>query len=325
MEQLDEFPRSSSHNGSSLVKNNISRYQKEEIEVSNFSQTIVENYSNAVQEFKNQENERRIENLSEDKQQYVDNKFINSRPYASDNIKKDSKDEKCENESVMSSKHSVRSTSIRDRLSKMSKNKGLKIKAPSIDDLIQQKPNSFNQETTNNFISNLSVYSKDLKSLPNTTPQSNAVVNSTPGIFHSSVMRNGKQEFAFPLVSFSRGHTPEMKQYTPNKNVFSFDNARSPYRPEYFMKPSGCSPYLAPINFHPDEKVNQGWFFQPMMMNQDSVGKTPDGNVFFGMNHQNSSSKKFNKNVFFNFDQKSVIDQSKSAFNAPQQMHERKE
>ena len=65
--------------------------------------------------------------------------------------------ERLENESNFSSKNSAKSLSLRERWSKANKNRGLKIKAPSIDELIK-KPNPIGQDATNNFISNLSLY-----------------------------------------------------------------------------------------------------------------------------------------------------------------------
>lgn len=109
---------------------------------------------------------------------------IDNKPRYGDNV---------ENQSNFSSKNSAKSLSLRERWSKANKNRGLKIKAPSIDELIK-KPNPIGQDATNNFISNLSVYSKDLVSLPNNTPQSNSVVNSaTPSVFQQSVMRDDKK------------------------------------------------------------------------------------------------------------------------------------
>lgn len=188
----------------------------------------------------------------------------------------------------------------------------MKIKAPKIEDLIK-KPTPIGQDPTNNFISNLSICSKDMRSLPNNTPSSNTIVNSTPGIFQPSILRNNKDMNIFPLV-FSRGQTPEMKQCTPN-NIFSFENMKSPNLIQNFG-----SPYDRFMFNNDNPFRRQNYFFNPLL-NQDSVGKTPEGNVFFSMNNQNSSSKKF-KNVFFNFDHKATGLQGKSAFNAPKQMHD---
>ena len=60
-------------------------------------------------------------------------------------------------------------------------------------------------------------------------------------------------------------------------------------------------------------------FYDPYILNQGSVGKTPDNNMFFTMN--NSSSKKFN-NFFFNFDQKALNTSGKSAFNVPKSIND---
>ena len=118
--------------------------------------------------------------------------LIASRPKEEPDIKPKTLD-KLENESNFSSKNSAKSLSLRERCSKANKIRGLKIKAPSIDELIK-KPNPIGQDATNNFISNLSVYSKDLVSLPNNTPKSNSVVNSaTPSIFQQSLIRDDKK------------------------------------------------------------------------------------------------------------------------------------
>lgn len=152
-----------------------------------------------------------IDGLTVSKNPYLEPKLIPNKSFStSDSKKLINKAEKCEDESVISSKHSAKSLSFRERFSKLHKNKSLKIKAPSIDELIK-KPNPVTYDATNNFISNLSVYSKDMRSLPNNTPSSNTVINSTPGIFQNSIMRNEKKDFSFPLV-FSRGQTPEIKQ-----------------------------------------------------------------------------------------------------------------
>ena len=100
--------------------------------------------------------------------------------------------DKWENESILSSKNSAKSLSLRERWSKATKNRGLKIKAPSIDELIK-RPNPIGQDANNYFISNLSVYSKDLISLPNNTPNGSSVINSaTPSIFQPSINRDDK-------------------------------------------------------------------------------------------------------------------------------------
>ena len=88
--------------------------------------------------------------------------------------------EKLENGSIHSGDHSNKSLGYRERFKSTHKNKGLKIKAPSISDLIK-KPNPVRQDNTNNFISNLSVYSKDLASLQSNTPKSNSIPSTTPG------------------------------------------------------------------------------------------------------------------------------------------------
>lgn len=300
VEKFDEFGGYTVHNGSS--HNKTVQGPQPIISVEPFSQdrNIKDTHSIGTVSM--------VDGLTCPQDIQTSNKSI-PKPYFSKDIKKNS-----EEESVISSKHSTKSTSLRDRFSKLSKNKGLKIKAPKIED-IMKKPTPVGQDITNNFISNLSAYSKDFRGMANSTPNSNNMLSATPGIFQQSALRSDKDRNIFPLV-FSRGQTPEMKQCTPN-NVFSFDTSKSPN-----MIPAFGSPYdRFMFNDNPFRRQGaQNYFFNPLM-NQDSVGKTPDGNVFFNMNNQNSSSKKF-KNVFFNFDNKVTSLQGKSAFNPAKPMHE---
>lgn len=107
-------------------------------------------------------------------------------------------------------------------------------------------------------------------------------------------------EVKFPLV-FSRGQTPEIKQCTPSKNIFSFETARSPYDnkmgnspfkkfgfdymtsgqspcPPDQLRPSGLSPQPSPaFNFTDNSAyrrgIEQNYFFNPML-NPSSIGKS---------------------------------------------------
>ena len=133
---------------------------------------------------------------------------------------------KLENESMISEKHSVKSINLSER--KFKKGLHLKIKTPSIKELIK-KPDLIKGEGMNTFINNLSCNSKDLRSIPNNTPSSHNLFASTPNLFQSAFQKDSDpKEYNYPLV-FSRGQTPEMiKGMTPNKNIFIFDQAKSP-------------------------------------------------------------------------------------------------
>jgi hypothetical protein len=133
---------------------------------------------------------------------------------------------KIDNESIISEKHSVKSINLSER--KFKKNMHLKIKTPSIDELIK-KPDPIKCEGITSFINNLSCNSKDLRSIPNNTPSSQNLFVNTPNIFQAAFQKGSDpKDYNYPLV-FSRGQTPEMtKGMTPNKNIFSFDQAKSP-------------------------------------------------------------------------------------------------
>lgn len=100
--------------------------------------------------------------------------------------------------------------------------------------------------------------------------------------------------------------------------MFSFDNAKSPnplgnmgspfkrfpgeyhidmpspFRTDVFFKNTGYSPAF---NFNDSSyrrNGNNNYFFNPsLMMNQDSVGKMRENNIFFAMNNPNNQGKKF--------------------------------
>lgn len=214
-ESFDEFGGYSINNSNppkaNYIQNSRNKPLVDQLEIKLSVDNLLYNNPNDIKEKESVGTISMIDGLTVSKNMYVEPKLVANKSFStSDSKKMINKTEKCENESVVSSKHSAKSLNFRERFSKLHKNKPLKIKAPSIDELIK-KPNPINYDATNNFISNLSVYSKDLRSLPNNTPSSNTVINSTPGIFQNSVMRMEKKDFSFPLV-FSRGQTPEIKQ-----------------------------------------------------------------------------------------------------------------
>lgn len=214
-ESFDEFGGYSINNNNPPTTNHTNNFQNkplvDQLEIKVNVNNLLYNNPNDIKDKESVGTISMIDGLTVSKNPYVEPKLIPNKSFStSDSKKLINKAEKCEDESVISSKHSAKSLSFRERFSKLHKNKSLKIKAPSIDELIK-KPNPVTYDATNNFISNLSVYSKDMRSLPNNTPSSNTVINSTPGIFQNSVMRNEKKDFSFPLV-FSRGQTPEIKQ-----------------------------------------------------------------------------------------------------------------
>jgi hypothetical protein len=244
--------------------------------------------------------------------------------------------------SSINSKYSNKSFGFRDRFSKISKNISIKIKAPSIDELIK-KPTVVPQENMNNFIGGNYSYQKDLRSsIANF--QNNLKVGPSPGFYRGPGMMRDHKDLNIPMV-FSRDHTPDMKQGT----VFSFDSIKPynmmphfgspPYkRPENDFIYSGQSPYRndfftkQPVffpagNFNNDCSSYRGrqgnQAFQYHMQNQDSVGQTPDGYPFFGNNGQQNPSSKM-KNFFFNFENKPIGNNINSAFNTPGPMNEKK-
>ena len=244
--------------------------------------------------------------------------------------------------SSINSKYSNKSFGFRDRFSKISKNISIKIKAPSIDELIK-KPTVVPQENMNNFIGGNYSYQKDLRT-SNANFQNNLKVGPSPGFYRGPGMMRDHKDLNIPMV-FSRDHTPDMKQGT----VFSFDsikpynmmphfgsspykrpendfiyNGQSPYRNDFFTK----QPVFFPAgNFNNDCSSYRGrqgnQAFQYHMQNQDSIGQTPDGYPFFGNNGQQNPSSKM-KNFFFNFENKPIGNNINSAFNTPGPMNEKK-
>jgi hypothetical protein len=256
---------------------------------------------------------------------------INALDYEKDSI-----------QSGMDSKHSNKSFGFRDRFSKISKNISIKIKAPSIDELIK-KPTIVPQENLNNFIGGNYSYQKDLRG-SNPNFQNNSMAIPSPGFYRGPGMMRDNKDINIPMV-FSRGHTPDTKQGT----VFSFDsikppnmmphfgsppikrpendfiyNGQSPYRNDFFTKQPVFFPAYNFNNDYSSYRGRQGnQAFQYQMQNQDSVGKTPDGYPFFGNNGQQNPSSKM-KNFFFNFENKPIGNNINSAFNTPGPMNERK-
>lgn len=218
------------------------------------------------------------------------------------------KDDKFENESAVSSKHSVKSTNFRERFSKFHNNKSLKIK--KTDDFMKPQPI---KSDGHNFLSNLSVHSKDTKSVPNMTPSSNFV--STPNIFKSGFRSGDKKETYLPMV-FSRGQTPEIMN--SNNNIFSFENAKSPgmfkigspfkmythggdqmldiapspFTQDYNLKNQSYSPAFNYNDSSSRRPANQNYFFNSNVVVQENTGKTSEQNVFFQFGNQPSSHNK---------------------------------
>jgi hypothetical protein len=245
-------------------------------------------------------------------------------------------------QSGVNSKYSNKSYGFRDRFSKISKNKSIKIKAPSIDELIK-KPAVVPQEIMNNYIGGNYSYQKDYRGY-NANFQNNLMAGPSPGFYRGPGMIRDHKDLNIPMV-FSRDHTPDMKQ----GSVFSFDSIKppnmmphfgspqykrpecefiysgqSPYRNDFFTK----QPFFSPAcNFNNDYSSYRGrqgnQASQYQMQYQDSVGKTPDGYPFFGNNGQQNTSSKM-KNFFFNFENKPIGNNINSAFNTPGPMSEKK-
>lgn len=196
----------------------------------------------------------------------------------------------------------------------------------------------------NNFLGGNYSYQKDMKGYnPNTS--NNLMVNPSPGYYRGPNMMRDQRDFNVPPMVFSRDHTPDLK----HPSIFSFENTRSPNimpqfisspyrrpesdfvyntnspnRNEFFKQQSNFSPAF---NFNNDSSMYRGrpnnHVFQFQPLNQDSVGKTPDGNPFFGVSGQQSTSSKM-KGFFFNFDNKPFGNNVNSAFNTPAPMNDKK-
>mmetsp|Transcript_10410 Transcript_10410/g.11875 ORF Transcript_10410/g.11875 Transcript_10410/m.11875 type:complete len:172 (+) Transcript_10410:505-1020(+) len=166
------------------------------------------------------------------------------------------------NGSALSSKNTKMSFGFRERFSKFSKQKNLKIQVNNLNDNIK-KPAPIAQDNMANFIGTSPAYQSDIRNLQSSTPN------------------NKSKELPVPFV-FSSGQTPELKQICPTNtsNVFNFESARSPNpfapfgyspnrRPETgFSVYDSHSPYRPNFLFAKQAALSPAFIFDPSYRRQ---------------------------------------------------------